>query len=119
MFSSASPHPRRATIVARSRCRSRCGRRRSELANPRLTRRSCIMNARLLALLFGSFLCCIGARLEATPPIEDKADLQPLQANCERLLQALEFLGAPLPDAATKSLKQLLASKDPKTSEQI
>lgn len=54
-------------------------------------------------------------------PLVDKVDFQPLQANCERLLQALEFLGAPLPEETMTALKDLLANggKDEKTISKI
>jgi hypothetical protein len=66
------------------------------------------------------FILTVPALFAQAPlPLVDKVDLQPLQANCERLLQALEFLGAPLPAETAKPLKDLLASKDAKAVEPI
>jgi hypothetical protein len=38
---------------------------------------------------------------------------QPLSANAERLLQSLEFLGHPIPSAATESLRKAIEGRDP------
>jgi hypothetical protein len=54
-----------------------------------------------LASAFLLAACASAQQLEVV-----EADGQPLGANVQRVLQTLEFLGAPLPDAATSALKK-------------
>jgi hypothetical protein len=51
------------------------------------------------------------------PPVEVEG--QPLAANVQRLLQALDSLGAPLPEAARKALQPPLTERDPRKVQQL
>ena len=71
------------------------------------------MTARLslLALVFAAGT----ARAADPPPVVD-VEFQPLAANAERLTKALEFLGAPLPEATAK---ELAAAKDARKVQEV
>jgi hypothetical protein len=63
-----------------------------------------------LALLALSVLP-VAARAADPPPVVD-VEGQPVAANAERLVKALDFLGAPLPAEAGKALAKAIADKD-------
>jgi hypothetical protein len=56
-------------------------------------------------------LAAVPARAADLPRVK-KVDLQPLAAQVQRVVDALEFLGAPLPDADRKALQAAAADKD-------
>ena len=71
--------------------------------------------------LLGLFVMAFGAltppaRLLAVdpPPIIGDVEGQPLAANADRLLKALEFLGTPLPANTTKELQAAINARDPR-----
>ncbi len=71
--------------------------------------------AAALALLS---LCPLGAvSAQEIPPVAVEG--QPLAANVKRLLQALDFLGAPLPAEVTKQLQAAVKDQDAKKLQQI
>ena len=62
-----------------------------------------------------------GAFAQAPLAVVNKADLRPLLANCERLVQALDELNAPLPRDTREALRQLVktGADDPQALEKI
>ncbi len=62
----------------------------------------------MIRTLVLSTLCCLGMAAAEELPLVDKIELQPLAAQVNRLLQALEMLGEPLPPADTAALQKLL-----------
>lgn len=54
----------------------------------------------------------VGLPLSAHPRGHDEVEGQPLAANADRLLKALEFLGAPLPNATTQKLQKAIETRD-------
>jgi hypothetical protein len=73
---------------------------------------------RLSLSLFGLLAIAFAAPAADPPPIVD-VEGQPLAANAERLVKALDFLGAPLPADATKALAKAIADKDAKKVQEI
>ena len=69
------------------------------------------MRACLMLILLGGWGLCIGSMAEAQVEIQPVAgiDAQPLKAQIKRLVQALEFLGQPLPQATQAALDVLMA----------
>jgi hypothetical protein len=57
-------------------------------------------------------------RAQPTLPVVDEVDFEPLRAQCQRLMRALEVAKAPLPADVTKELTSLLrdGNKDPATT---
>src|SRR5438309_10227397 len=53
------------------------------------------------------------------PPIITDVEGQPLAQNAERLMKALDFLGAPLPEAIAKELKTAIDARDAKAVQQV
>src|SRR5262249_29636667 len=70
---------------------------------------------RLLAVL--SLLAGASLHADELPPAEVEG--QPLAANVGRLLQALDSLGAPLPEATRKALQPALAERDARKVQQL
>jgi hypothetical protein len=72
-------------------------------------------------LLLSAVVLLVVAR--ATPaadvPVIGDVEGQPLAANAERLLKALDLLGAPLPEADTKGLGIAIADKDAKKLQEL
>jgi hypothetical protein len=56
-------------------------------------------------------------RADELPPVEVEG--QPLAANVKRLLDALDFLGTPLPEATPKALQPALAARDATKVQQL
>jgi hypothetical protein len=73
---------------------------------------------RLSLALFALFAVAGAARAADVPIIAD-VEGQPLAANAGRLLTALETLGAPLPEDATKALKKAIEDKDAKKVQEL
>ena len=73
------------------------------------------MRACLMLILLGGWGLCIGSMAEAQVEIQPVAgiDAQPLKAQIKRLVQALEFLGQPLPQATQAALDEALELEDP------
>lgn len=71
------------------------------------------MNGRLASLLLILSLATPAAAVEA-PPIVSDVEGQPVAANAERLMKALDFLGAPLDAATAKELKTAIDARDAK-----
>src|SRR5262249_22257641 len=70
-------------------------------------------------LLSIALLCCTASlRADALPIIGD-VEGQPLAANAERLMKALEFLGAPLPDETATPLKAAIQARDVKKIQEL
>src|SRR5436309_1324790 len=67
------------------------------------------------ALLLGSV--CTVASAQTTDPVAVEG--QPLASNVRRLLQALEFLGTPLPETAMKALEPALKQQDARAIQQV
>ncbi len=63
----------------------------------------------LLSILCGA-LCAGAAAVDLPPPVEVEG--QPLGANVHRLMQALEFLGAPLPAETRTELDKAAVARD-------
>src|SRR5206468_3025874 len=61
------------------------------------------------------------ARLAAAdpPPVVTDVEGQPVAANAERLMKALEFLGTPIPEPAAKELKAAIDAKDARKVQQV
>ena len=72
----------------------------------RLCVETAYMRACLMLILLGGWGLCIGSMAEAQVEIQPVAgiDAQPLKAQIKRLVQALEFLGQPLPQATQAAL---------------
>ena len=49
-----------------------------------------------------------------TPPVVTDVEGQPVAANAERLMKALDFLGAPLPEPTATDLKAAITARDAK-----
>jgi hypothetical protein len=81
---------------------------------PRATRHA--PRATILALL-ACVLAAAPAAGQAPEPIEVEG--QPLAANADRLLKALEFLGAPLPAKTAKQLSKAIEARDAKKLQQL
>ncbi len=65
----------------------------------------------LICLLAAVGLCVTGSpRLRAAPAV--RVEGQPLAANVTRVLEALQFLGRPLPDALTRRLQEAGRARD-------
>jgi hypothetical protein len=73
---------------------------------------------RLSFTLFALVALAGGARA-ADLPVVDDVEGQPLAANAERLIKALDFLGTPLPEATAKELKAAIADKDAKKIQEV
>ncbi|MEC7448070.1 MAG: CehA/McbA family metallohydrolase [Planctomycetota bacterium] len=73
------------------------------------------MRACLMLILLGGWVSCVGSMAEAQVEIQPVAgiDAQPLKAQIKRLVQALEFLGQPLPQATQAALDEALGLEDP------
>src|SRR5690349_1502424 len=71
------------------------------------------MNGSRLAL---ALLLLLPARLAAAdpPPVVTDVEGQPVAANAERLMKALDFLGFPLTVPTAKELKAAIEAKDAK-----
>jgi hypothetical protein len=77
------------------------------------------MNGSRLAL--ASLLLLLPARLSAAdpPPVISDVEGQPVAANAERLMKALDFLGFPLPEPTAKELKAAIEAKDAKKVQEV
>ena len=68
-------------------------------------------------------LCALVALASASPaadiPVIGDVEGQPLAANAGRVLKALDLLGAPLPEDATKALTKAIEDKDAKTVQEL
>lgn len=53
------------------------------------------------------------------PPVVTDVEGQPVAANAERLMKALEFLGAPLPKETVKELQAAVEAKDAKKVQEV
>jgi hypothetical protein len=53
------------------------------------------------------------------PPVVTDVEGQPVAANAERLMKALDFLGAPIPDPTAKELKAAIEAKDAKKVQEV
>src|SRR5579864_4915003 len=71
------------------------------------------MKSRILLIVALSFALPAGVRADELPVIRD-VEGQPLGQNVLRLLQALEFLGSPLPADAMAELKKAATDEDVK-----
>jgi hypothetical protein len=73
--------------------------------------------------LFAALLALVGfanvARAIDQPPVIPGIEGQPLAANAERLVKALDFLGTPLPEAAGKDLAKAIEDKDAKRVQEV
>lgn len=67
----------------------------------------------LLLFLFGGLLA------HAAPPVVPDVPLQPMAAQVRRLMEALDFLGAPLPEADQSALRAALGKADRQTADII
>jgi EF hand len=65
-------------------------------------------------LLSVALLCCTSSLRADALPIVGDVEGQPLAANAERLMKALEFLGAPLPEETATPLKAAIQARDAK-----
>ncbi|MCB1066259.1 MAG: CehA/McbA family metallohydrolase [Verrucomicrobiae bacterium] len=66
-------------------------------------------------LLFASiFVVCLTSASTSSAQVlsPKKVEAQPLAANAQRLIQALEFLGSPLPKAETATLRKAISDQD-------
>ncbi len=64
-----------------------------------------------LWLALSACLFAAGSAADETPP-RVEVEGQPLGANVGRLLQALEFLGAPLPEETTRKIEKAIEARD-------
>lgn len=71
---------------------------------------------RLFALLLAVF---VTAPVFAQLPMVDTVEMQPLVSATERLLNTLNFVGAPLPKDVESELRQAMTGTDPKAIEKI
>ena len=69
------------------------------------------MSARRLVPVFLLLALPAGAPAAGLPTVT-RVDFQPLEAQIKRLLDALDYLGSPLPEADKKALQSTLAGKD-------
>jgi hypothetical protein len=81
------------------------------------------MNGRLFLVVVATFLGGLAPPpvLAAAdpPPVIGDVEGQPLAQNADRLMKALDMIGAPLEDAAAKQLKAAIDDKDAKKVQQI
>ncbi|VTS02703.1 carbamate hydrolase : Uncharacterized protein OS=Planctomyces maris DSM 8797 GN=PM8797T_04490 PE=4 SV=1: EF-hand_5: EF-hand_5 [Gemmata massiliana] len=73
---------------------------------------------RLFLALFALFAATSAAGAADVPVIDD-VEGQPLAANAERLVKALDFLGASLPEEAGKQLAKAIENKDAKKVQEV
>ncbi|MCS6864116.1 MAG: CehA/McbA family metallohydrolase [Gemmataceae bacterium] len=75
------------------------------------------MTRRLLTV--AAFITLTAPAQGADIPRLDDVEGQPLAANVQRLLKALDFLGAPLPAETTKPLQKAIADKDARRIQEL
>ena len=73
----------------------------------------------LRALLLSGLFLIPQFTFAADPPLIADVEGQPLAANVERLLQALDFLGTKLPEQTTKDLLAAVKERDPKKLQEL
>ena len=73
---------------------------------------------RLVCSLLALFAGATATRAADVPVIGD-VEGQPLAANVSRVLKALDFLGAPLPEDAAKALAKAVEDKDAKKIQEL
>ncbi len=71
----------------------------------------------LAVALAPSFLTLAGIPIHAALPVVEAVEVQPLAAQAQRVAQALELLGRPLPEAELRSLED--AARQPNESEAV
>jgi len=81
----------------------------------------CLLHERILRLFVAVLCLALAVPASAQAPKLDVVDVegQPLAANVTRLLQALDLLGAPLPEKETAALQEAAKAKDAKKLQQL
>ncbi len=74
---------------------------------------------RLACVMATLLLLCAAAAAETQVPLVDSVEGQPLAANAERLITALEFLGSPLPAKAVQKLNMAARDRDAEKIQQL
>src|SRR5437867_3890844 len=77
------------------------------------------MNPKLPARLYLFLLCVSVSAGEERLTLPVDVEGQPLAANVKRVLEALEFLGAPLPAESTKALRAAAEALDPRKLQEL
>ena len=72
-----------------------------------------------LFLALGAIIALASAARAADVPVIPDVEGQPLAANAERLVKALDFLGTPLPEEAGKQLAKAIEDKDAKKVQEV
>ena len=74
--------------------------------------------SKVLAMCFVVMLCG-KVQVQGEVPLVSDVEGQPLGANAKRLISALEYLGAALPETLSKSLKQAADNRDAEKVQQL
>jgi hypothetical protein len=80
-------------------------------------RRPRILLGAVLGLALAWLAPATGARAQKLEPVDVEG--QPLAANAGRLLEALQFLGAPLPDKTTAAVQAAAKARDARTIQEL